>query len=200
MRLIPTTFGYRWRVLPHHEHTSKLPNGPFRPLNIFAKKDAKARLLRLEVLLPPRIDFKVIETKGVQNHRSRSSVQDWKTRDLRGDSRTPWILPGAFANSHAGNSDVKGHVNPQKNKFFKESNEAPRHSRSLPTMAPRGTSQVQTSQPQSIFDSFLPGPPSINMSVRYYGASKDVRDIHSASKRWGVQTKTSLLLEELEWS
>ncbi|GJV01839.1 reverse transcriptase domain-containing protein [Tanacetum coccineum] len=87
---------------------------------LFAKKDAKARLLRW-VLLLQEFDFKVIDTKGAENlaadHLSRlenpyENVNDPKEINesfpletlnmvtFRGDSRTPWFAD--FANYHAG--------------------------------------------------------------------------------------------------
>ncbi|GJR03071.1 reverse transcriptase domain-containing protein [Tanacetum coccineum] len=105
---------------------------------LFAKKDAKARLLRW-VLLLQEFDFKVIDTKGAENlaadHLSRlenpyENVNDPKEINesfpletlnmvtFRGDSRTPWFAD--FANYHAGNFVVKGMSTQQKNKFFKD--------------------------------------------------------------------------------
>ncbi|GKE58976.1 reverse transcriptase domain-containing protein, partial [Tanacetum coccineum] len=93
---------------------------------LFAKKDAKARLLRW-VLLLQEFDFKIINTKGAQNyaadHLSRlenpyENVFDPKeinenfpleTLNMvisRGDPSTPWFAD--FANYHAGNFIVKG--------------------------------------------------------------------------------------------
>ncbi|GKB50503.1 reverse transcriptase domain-containing protein, partial [Tanacetum coccineum] len=105
---------------------------------LFAKKDAKARLLRW-VLLLQEFDFKVIDTKGAENlaadHLSRlenpyENVNDPKEINesfpletlnmvtFRGDSRTPWFAD--FANYHTGNFVVKGMSTQQKNKFFKD--------------------------------------------------------------------------------
>ncbi|GJV19638.1 reverse transcriptase domain-containing protein [Tanacetum coccineum] len=105
---------------------------------LFAKKDAKARLLRW-VLLLQEFDFKVIDTKGAENlaadHLSRlenpyANVLDPKEINetfpletlnmvtFRGDSSTPWFAD--FANYHAGNFIVKGMSTQQKNKFFKD--------------------------------------------------------------------------------
>nr|GEV69959.1 reverse transcriptase domain-containing protein [Tanacetum cinerariifolium] len=105
---------------------------------LFAKKDAKARLLRW-VLLLQEFDFDVIDTKGAENlaadHRSRlenpyENVLDPKeineTFPLEtlsmvtfcGDSGDPWFVD--FANYHAGNFIVKGMSTQQKNKFFKD--------------------------------------------------------------------------------
>ncbi|GJU11154.1 reverse transcriptase domain-containing protein [Tanacetum coccineum] len=99
---------------------------------LFAKKDAKARLLRW-VLLLQEFDFKVIDTKP--DHLSRlenpyENVLDPKEINetfpletlnmvtFRGDSSTPWFAD--FANYHAGNFIVKGMTSQQKNKFFKD--------------------------------------------------------------------------------
>ncbi|GJX44300.1 reverse transcriptase domain-containing protein [Tanacetum coccineum] len=105
---------------------------------LFAKKDAKARLLRW-VLLLQEFDFKVIDTKGAENyaadHLSRlenpyENVFDPKeinenfpleTLNMvtsRGDPSTPWFAD--YANYHAGNFIVKGMSTQQKNKFFKD--------------------------------------------------------------------------------
>nr|GEV95928.1 reverse transcriptase domain-containing protein [Tanacetum cinerariifolium] len=92
---------------------------------LFAKKDAKARLLRW-VLLLREFDFEVLDTKGAENlaadHLSRlenpyENVLDPKeinetfpletlsTVTFCGDSSTPWFAD--FANYHAGNFNVK---------------------------------------------------------------------------------------------
>ncbi|GKB37585.1 reverse transcriptase domain-containing protein, partial [Tanacetum coccineum] len=105
---------------------------------LFAKKDAKARLLRW-VLLLQEFDFKVIDTKGAENyaadHLSRlenpyENVLDTKeinktfpleTLNMvtsRGNPSTPWFAD--YANYHAGNFIVKGMSTQQKNKFFKD--------------------------------------------------------------------------------
>nr|GEV38876.1 reverse transcriptase domain-containing protein [Tanacetum cinerariifolium] len=76
---------------------------------LFAKKDAKARLLRW-VLLLQEFDFDVLDTKGAENlaadHLSRL------------ENPAPWFAD--FANYHAGNFIVKGMSSQQKNKFFKD--------------------------------------------------------------------------------
>ncbi|GJW27507.1 reverse transcriptase domain-containing protein [Tanacetum coccineum] len=105
---------------------------------LFAKKDAKARLLRW-VLLLQEFDFNVIDTKGAENyaadHLSRlenpyENVLDPKeinenfpleTLNMvtsRGDPSTPWFAD--YANYHAGNFIVKGMSTQQKNKIFKD--------------------------------------------------------------------------------
>nr|GEW43131.1 reverse transcriptase domain-containing protein [Tanacetum cinerariifolium] len=105
---------------------------------LFAKKDAKARLLRWVMLLQ-EFDFTVIDTKGAENlaadHLSRlenpyENVLDPKEINekfpletlsmvtFRGDSGTPWFAD--FANYHVGNFLVKGMSTQQKNKFFKD--------------------------------------------------------------------------------
>nr|GEU97696.1 hypothetical protein [Tanacetum cinerariifolium] len=105
---------------------------------LFAKKDAKARLLRW-VLLLQEFDFKVLDTKGAENlmadHLSRlenpyENVLDPKEINetfpletlsmvtFRGDYSAPWFAD--FANYYAGNFIVKGMSSQQKNKFFKE--------------------------------------------------------------------------------
>nr|GFC65043.1 reverse transcriptase domain-containing protein [Tanacetum cinerariifolium] len=93
---------------------------------LFAKKDAKAKLLRW-VLLLQEFNFKVLDTKGAENlaanHPSRlenpyENVLDPKKINekfpletlgmvtFRGESSTPWFAD--FANYHAGNFIVKG--------------------------------------------------------------------------------------------
>ncbi|GJS95397.1 reverse transcriptase domain-containing protein [Tanacetum coccineum] len=105
---------------------------------LFAKKDAKARLLRW-VLLLQEFDFKVIDTKGAENyaadHLSRlenpyENIFDPKeinenfpleTLNMvtsRGDSSTPRFAD--YANYHAGNFIIKGMSTQQKNKIFKD--------------------------------------------------------------------------------
>nr|GEV38262.1 retrovirus-related Pol polyprotein from transposon TNT 1-94 [Tanacetum cinerariifolium] len=105
---------------------------------LFAKNDAKARLLRW-VLLLQEFDFKVLDTKGAENlaadHLSKlenpyKNVLDPKEINetfpletlsmvtFRGDSCAPWFAD--FANYHAGNFIVKGMTSQQKNKFFKD--------------------------------------------------------------------------------
>nr|GEW44874.1 reverse transcriptase domain-containing protein [Tanacetum cinerariifolium] len=95
---------------------------------LFAKKDAKERLLRW-VLLLQEFDFKVLDTKGAENlaadHLSRlenpyENVLDPKELNetfpletlsmvtFRGDSSSPWFAD--FANYHAGNFIVKDQV------------------------------------------------------------------------------------------
>nr|GFC67430.1 reverse transcriptase domain-containing protein [Tanacetum cinerariifolium] len=92
---------------------------------LFAKKDAKARLLRW-VLLLQEFDFDVLDTKGEENlaadHQSRlenpyENMLDPKEINekfpletlsmvtFRGDSSAPWFVD--FANYHAGNFIVK---------------------------------------------------------------------------------------------
>nr|GFB99753.1 reverse transcriptase domain-containing protein [Tanacetum cinerariifolium] len=104
---------------------------------LFAKKDAKARLLRW-ILLLQEFDFKVIDTIGAENyaadHLSRlenpyESIFDPKeineTFPLESLNKvahkypsTPWFID--FANYHAGNFIIKGMTTQQKQKFFKD--------------------------------------------------------------------------------
>nr|GEW08180.1 reverse transcriptase domain-containing protein [Tanacetum cinerariifolium] len=105
---------------------------------LFAKKDAKAKLLQW-VLLLQEFDFKVLDTKGAENlaadqlsrlENSYENVLDPKEINetfpletlsmvtFRGDSSAPWFAD--FANYHAGNFIVKGMTSQQKNKFFKD--------------------------------------------------------------------------------
>nr|GFA21223.1 hypothetical protein [Tanacetum cinerariifolium] len=95
---------------------------------LFAKKDAKARLLRW-VLLLQEFDLKVLDTKGAENlaadHLSRlenpyKNVLDLKEINetfpletlsmvtFRGDSSAPWFAD--FANYHVRNFIVKGKI------------------------------------------------------------------------------------------
>nr|GEV84837.1 reverse transcriptase domain-containing protein [Tanacetum cinerariifolium] len=97
---------------------------------LFAKKDAKARLLWW-VLLLQKFDFKVLDTKGAENlaadHLSRlenpyENVLDPKEINetfpletlsmvtFRGDSNASWFAD--FANYHAGNFIVKAYKTP----------------------------------------------------------------------------------------
>nr|GEZ87751.1 reverse transcriptase domain-containing protein [Tanacetum cinerariifolium] len=105
---------------------------------LFAKKDAKARLLHW-VLLLQEFDFDVIDRKGAENlatdHLSRlenpyENVLDPKKINeifpletlsmvtSRGTSDTPWFAN--FSNYHAGNFLLKGMSTQQKNKLFKD--------------------------------------------------------------------------------
>ncbi|GJX71570.1 reverse transcriptase domain-containing protein [Tanacetum coccineum] len=105
---------------------------------LFAKQDAKPRLLRW-VLLLQEFDIIIRDKKGANNlaadHLSRlenshQSVFDKKEINetfpletlsmvsFHGDSSTSWFVD--FANYHAGNFVVKGMSSQQKNKFFKD--------------------------------------------------------------------------------
>ncbi|GJX85045.1 reverse transcriptase domain-containing protein [Tanacetum coccineum] len=102
---------------------------------LFAKKDAKARLLRW-VLLLQEFDFKVVDTKGAENlaadHLSRlenphKDVLENKninehfpleTLGVISSKNTPWFAD--YANFHAGNFIIKGMSTQQKRKFFKD--------------------------------------------------------------------------------
>nr|GFA71489.1 reverse transcriptase domain-containing protein [Tanacetum cinerariifolium] len=104
---------------------------------LFAKKDAKARLLRW-ILLLQEFDFKVIDTCGAENYAADhlshlenpyENVFDPKeinkTFPLKSlnkvahkDQSTPWFT--VLANYHAGNFIIKGMTSQQKKKFFKD--------------------------------------------------------------------------------
>nr|GEX52625.1 reverse transcriptase domain-containing protein [Tanacetum cinerariifolium] len=104
---------------------------------LFAKKDAKARLLRW-ILLLQEFDFKVIDTRGAENYAADhlsglenpyENIFDPKeineTFPLKSlnkvahkDPSTPWFPD--LANYHAGNFIIKGMMSQQKQKFFKD--------------------------------------------------------------------------------
>nr|GEY50406.1 reverse transcriptase domain-containing protein [Tanacetum cinerariifolium] len=105
---------------------------------LFAKKDAKARLLRWILLLLQEFDFKVIDTKGAEDyaadHLSRlenpyENIFDSKeineffpletiSKLAHHDQSTSWFAD--FANYHAKKFIIKGMTTQQKNKFFKD--------------------------------------------------------------------------------
>nr|GFB03742.1 reverse transcriptase domain-containing protein [Tanacetum cinerariifolium] len=104
---------------------------------LFAKKDAKARLLRW-ILLLQEFDFKVIDTHGAKNyaadHLSRLENPYENTFDPKKINKTfpleslnkvahkdpsiPWFTD--LANYHAGNFIIKGMTSQVKQKFFKD--------------------------------------------------------------------------------
>nr|GEZ53864.1 hypothetical protein [Tanacetum cinerariifolium] len=104
---------------------------------LFAKKDAKARLLHW-ILLLQEFDFKIIDTKGAENyaaeHLSRlenpyENIFDPKeinetfpleylNKIAHQDPSTLWFAD--FANYYAGNFIIKGMTSQQKQKFFKD--------------------------------------------------------------------------------
>nr|GEY96225.1 reverse transcriptase domain-containing protein [Tanacetum cinerariifolium] len=104
---------------------------------LFAKKDAKARLLRW-ILLLQEFDFKVIDTRAAENydadHLSHlenpyENIFDPKeinktfpleslNKVAHKDPSTSWFAD--LANYHAGNFIIKGMTSPQKQKFFKD--------------------------------------------------------------------------------
>nr|GEZ51596.1 reverse transcriptase domain-containing protein [Tanacetum cinerariifolium] len=121
-----------------HPTTVKVHTDHFALKYLFAKKDAKARLLRW-VLLLQEFNFAVIDTKVVENlaadHLSRLENPYENVLDLKeinenfpletlsmvtshGTSDTPWFAD--FTNYHAGNFLVNGMSTQQKNKFFKD--------------------------------------------------------------------------------
>nr|GEZ91888.1 reverse transcriptase domain-containing protein [Tanacetum cinerariifolium] len=110
---------------------------PLRLKYLFAKKDAKARLLRW-ILLLQEFDFKVIDTRGAKNyaadHLSRlenpyenifnpkeineTFPPESLNKVAHKDPSTPWFVD--LANYHAGNFIIKGMASQQKHKFFKD--------------------------------------------------------------------------------
>nr|GFB21682.1 reverse transcriptase domain-containing protein [Tanacetum cinerariifolium] len=104
---------------------------------LYAKKDAKARLLRW-ILLLQEFDFKVIDTRRAENyaadHLSRLENPYENTFDPKEinetfplkslnkvahkDPSTPWFAD--LANYNAGNFIIKGMTSQQKQKFFKD--------------------------------------------------------------------------------
>nr|GEY92451.1 reverse transcriptase domain-containing protein [Tanacetum cinerariifolium] len=147
---------------------------------LFAKKDAKARLLRW-VLLLQEVDFKVLDTKGAENliadHLSRlenlyENMLDPKEINetfpletlsmvtFRGDSSAPWFAD--FSNYHAGNfiiNDLCGSSDPavcartkKLSTFLK-----------LATMDLRGDIMVLTSLPRRSLMPVSSGPPFTKM-------------------------------------
>nr|GFA72170.1 reverse transcriptase domain-containing protein [Tanacetum cinerariifolium] len=104
---------------------------------LFAKKDAKARLLRW-ILLPHEFDFKVIDTRGVENYAAdhlsllenpykntfdpKEINETFPLESLNKvahkDPSTPWFAD--LANYHVGNFIIKGMTSQQKQKFFKD--------------------------------------------------------------------------------
>ncbi|GJT77602.1 reverse transcriptase domain-containing protein [Tanacetum coccineum] len=104
---------------------------------LFAKKDAKARLMRW-ILLLQEFDVEIRDKKGAENlaadHLSRLEnphQDEFENKEITEtfpletlgsvalrDDNTPWFAD--FANYHAGNFIVKGMSSQQKNKFFKD--------------------------------------------------------------------------------
>ncbi|GJX58272.1 reverse transcriptase domain-containing protein [Tanacetum coccineum] len=104
---------------------------------LFAKKDAKARLMRW-ILLLQEFDIEIRDKKGAENlaadHLSRlenphqdklenKEINEAFPLETLGsvalqDQSTPWFAD--FANYHAGKFIVKGMSSQQKNKFFKD--------------------------------------------------------------------------------
>ncbi|GJT46846.1 reverse transcriptase domain-containing protein [Tanacetum coccineum] len=104
---------------------------------LFAKKDAKARLMRW-ILLLQEFDIEIRDKKGAENlaadHLSRlenphqdklenKEINEAFPLETLGsialqDQSTPWFAD--FANYHAGKFVIKGMTSQQKNKFFKD--------------------------------------------------------------------------------
>ncbi|GJT20241.1 reverse transcriptase domain-containing protein [Tanacetum coccineum] len=183
---------------------------------LFAKKDAKARLLRW-VLLLQEFDFKVIDTKGAENlaadHLSRlenpyENVNDPKEINesfpletlnmvtFRGDSRTPWFAD--FANYHAGNFVVKWHVNnQQKNQFLQWI-----RNNIIFGMEPsffKNCADQESGDPKRIFDSgFLLAPPSIKMPHELSKNCDSANVKGNTSQRYEIASKLHPICEILD--
>nr|GEX77229.1 DNA-directed DNA polymerase [Tanacetum cinerariifolium] len=104
---------------------------------LFAKKDAKAKLL-CWILLLQEFDFKVVDTKVAENYAADhlphlenpyENIFDPKeinesfpletiSKLAQHDQSTPWFAD--FANYHAGKFIIKGMSTQQKNRFFKD--------------------------------------------------------------------------------
>nr|GFA56067.1 reverse transcriptase domain-containing protein [Tanacetum cinerariifolium] len=104
---------------------------------LFAKKDAKARLLRW-ILLLQEFNFKVIDTRGAENYAADhlsclenpyENIFDPKeinetfpleslNKIAHQDPSTSWFAD--FANYHAGKFIIKGMTTQQKQKYFKD--------------------------------------------------------------------------------
>nr|GFD05338.1 reverse transcriptase domain-containing protein [Tanacetum cinerariifolium] len=104
---------------------------------LFAKKDAKARLLHW-ILLLREFDFKVIDTRGAENYAADHLSQlenpyenifdpkeineafplETLNKVTHNDPSTPWYAD--LADYHARNFIIKGMTSQQKKKFFKD--------------------------------------------------------------------------------
>nr|GFB30897.1 reverse transcriptase domain-containing protein [Tanacetum cinerariifolium] len=90
---------------------------------LFAKKNAKARLLRW-ILLLQEFDFKVIDTQNpYENVFDPKEINEtfpleYLNKVAHKDPSTPWFAD--LANYHAGNFIIKGMTSQQKQKFFKD--------------------------------------------------------------------------------
>nr|GEU36551.1 reverse transcriptase domain-containing protein [Tanacetum cinerariifolium] len=157
---------------------------------LFAKKDAKARLLRW-VLLLQEFDFKVLDTKGAENlavdHLSRlenpyENVLDPKEINetfpletlsmvtFRGDSSSPWFTD--FANYHAAK---------KLSKFLK-----------LATIDPREDIMVLTSLPRRSLMPISSGPPFTRMPtslLRTVTRADDKEKFHNVMRCLKTQSK-----------
>nr|GEV61504.1 reverse transcriptase domain-containing protein [Tanacetum cinerariifolium] len=137
---------------------------------LFAKKEAKARLLRW-ILLLQEFDFKVVDTKGAENYTAGylsrlenpyENIFDPKeinkffpletiSKLAHHDQSTPWFAN--FANYHAGKFIIKGMSTQQKNKFFKDAKKLST-SLQLATVDPPGDTTVPTTLPKSVKEKF----------------------------------------------
>ncbi|GJV25776.1 reverse transcriptase domain-containing protein [Tanacetum coccineum] len=124
-------------VISSHVHKSIVYTDHSAIKYLFAKKDAKARLMRW-ILLLQEFDIEIRDKKGAENlaadHLSRlenphqdklenKEINEAFPLETLGsvalqDQSTPWFAD--FANYHAGKFVIKGMTSQQKNKFFKD--------------------------------------------------------------------------------
>ncbi|GJW72157.1 reverse transcriptase domain-containing protein [Tanacetum coccineum] len=175
---------------------------------LFAKKDAKARLMRW-ILLLQEFDIEIRDKKGAENlaadHLSRleNPHQDkFENKEINEafpletlgsialkDDSTPWFAD--FANYHAGKFIVKGMSSQQKNKFFKD--KLMTFSK-LATVDPLEDTMVPITQQERSLTQDSIGPPSTRMPtnlspvVTFLNVKEKLCNVmrcHKASILWG---------------